>query len=206
VVRSFRARPFSLQKRPRTAVAHQARQPIARVAPSSVTNGYQTASAQNRFAVTAGYATTSDLDLSASYSNVQYRPGTGSSFKSTAVWNTFGAVVHVRVATVWNFAAGYSYTRASKANGITDGAQYQQASLSEFYSLSKRTGLYMVQAYQRAGGQTLGSNGVSIISATPTIGDGFNSTPSSSRSMAAVAAGVFTASDDCPAAAEFATR
>jgi predicted porin len=157
---------------------------------SSVTNGYQTAAAQNRFAVTAGYAFTSDVDLSASYSNVQYSPGTGSSFKSTAVWNTFGAVVHVRVAAVWNFAAGYSYTRASKANGITDGAQYQQASLSEFYSLSKRTGLYMVQAYQRAGGQTLGSNGVSIISATPSIGDGFNSTPSSSRSMVAVAAGV----------------
>ena len=157
---------------------------------SAVTNGYQTAAAQNRFAVTGGYAFTPNVDLSLSYSNVQYVPGIGSAFKSQAVWNTFGAVMHYRVATVWNFSAGYSYTRASKANGITNGAQYQQGSLAEFYSLSKRTGFYMVQAYQRANGQTLGSNGVSIIAATASIGDGFNSSPSSSRSMVTVAAGV----------------
>ncbi|WP_275426829.1 porin [Paraburkholderia sp. C35] len=157
---------------------------------SAVTNGYKTSAAQQRIAVTGGYSFTQNFDVSFSYSNVQYIPGIGSSFKSLGVWNTFGAVAHVRVATVWDFAAGYSYTRASKANGITNGAQYQQGSLAEYYNLSKRTGIYMLQAYQRANGQTLGSNGVSIIPATATIGDGFNSTPSSSRSMVTVAAGV----------------
>jgi hypothetical protein len=48
----------------------------------------------------------------------------------------------------------------------------------------------MLQAYQRAGGETLGANGVSIIPATASIGDGFNSSPSSSRSMMTIAAGM----------------
>ncbi|QGZ62950.1 porin [Paraburkholderia acidisoli] len=157
---------------------------------SAVTNGYRTAAAQQRIAVTGGYAITSNVDVSASYSNVQYVPGAGSAFRSTEVWNTFGAVLHVRLAAVWDLAAGYSYTRASQANGITSGAQYQQGSLAEYYSLSKQTGLYFLQAYQRANGQTLGTDGVSIINATPTIGDGFNGSPSSSRSMVTVAAGL----------------
>jgi predicted porin len=157
---------------------------------SAVTYGYRTSAAQQRIAVTGGYAFTPNLDLSFSYSNVQYIPGIGSAYKHTAIWNTFGTVLHFRVATVWDLAAGYSYTRASEANGISSGARYQQGSLAEYYSLSKRTGLYMLQAYQRAGGQTLGADGVSIIPATATIGDGFNSSPSSSRSMVTVAAGM----------------
>lgn len=157
---------------------------------SALTNGYQTAAAQNRFAVTGGYTFNPAYDISVSYSNVQYLPGIGSSFKSTAVWNTFGAVFHAHLATVWDLAAGYSYTRSSNANGITESARYQQGSLAEFYTLSKRTGLYMVQAVQRASGQTLGTNGVSIIPATASIGDGFNGTPSSSRSQVTVAAGI----------------
>ncbi|EUC14042.1 porin, partial [Burkholderia sp. BT03] len=69
-------------------------------------------------------------------------------------------------------------------------ASYSQVNLSEYYSLSKRTGLYALQAYQRANGQTLGTGGRSIINATATIGDGFNSTPSSSRSMVGVGVGM----------------
>ncbi|CAG9265003.1 porin [Paraburkholderia unamae] len=157
---------------------------------SALTNGYRTAAAQQRIAVAGGYAITSNVDVSATYSNVQYVPGIGSAFRTTAVWNTFGAVVHVRVAAVWDLAAGYSYTRASRANGIASGAQYQQGSLAEYYSLSKQTGIYFLQAYQRAGGQTLGSDGISIIPATATIGDGFNSSPSATRNMMTVAAGL----------------
>jgi predicted porin len=157
---------------------------------SGVTYGYRTSAAQQRIAVTGGYALTQNLDVSLNYSNVQYIPGIGSTYKSTAIWNTFGGVVHLRLGAVWDLSAGYSYTAASKANGISSGARYQQGSLAEYYSLSKRTGVYMLQAYQRAGGQTLGADGVSIISATATIGDGFNSSPSSSRSMVAVAAGI----------------
>jgi len=157
---------------------------------SAVTNGYQTAQAQQRFAVGAGYTFNSQFDITATYTNVQYIPGINSSFHSEAIWNTGGIVLHWKPTAAWDFAGGYSYTRASTSNGITSSAQYQQFNLSQYYSLSKRTGLYVLEAYQRANGQTLGTNGQSVIDATATIGDGFNSTPSSSRSMVAVGAGI----------------
>jgi len=154
------------------------------VAISSATNGYATNQAQQRLAVTAGYNFTDNLDLSLSYSNVQYIPGIHSLFTDQATFNTEGAVLHWRVAAVWDLAAGYSYTRATKSNGIADNASYSQFNLSEYYALSKRTGIYALQAYQRANGKTLGTTGsASIISATASLGDGFNSSPASGRSM-----------------------
>ncbi|CAD6529090.1 porin [Paraburkholderia metrosideri] len=157
---------------------------------SALTNGYQTAAAQQRIAVTSGYAFTSKLDVSVSYSNVQYIAGTNSAFKSTAIWNTLGAVVHYGVSPATSIAAGYSYTRAAKANGITNGAQYQQVSFAQYYALSKSTGVYAVEAYQRSNGQTLAADGTTVIAATADIGDGFNSAPSSSRSQFVGGAGL----------------
>jgi predicted porin len=158
---------------------------------SAVTNGYQTAQAQQRFAVGAGYTFNSAWDVTATYSNVQYIPGIGSKFTDTEVFNTGGIVLHWKPLVAWDFATGYSYTRATKANGITSSAQYQQFNLSEYYSLSKRTGLYALQAYQRANGQTLGTNGSgNIINATAAIGDGFQSTPSSTRGQFAAGVGI----------------
>src|SRR5882757_1098823 len=158
---------------------------------SAVTNGYQTAQAQQRFAVGAGYTFNSAWDVTATYSNVQYIPGVGSKFTDTEVFNTGGIVLHWKPLVAWDFATGYSYTRATKANGITSSAQYQQFNLSEYYSLSKRTGLYAVQAYTRANGKTLGTNGAgNVISATGTIGDGFNAAPSSSPSIFAAGVGI----------------
>jgi predicted porin len=157
---------------------------------SAVNNGYQTAQAQQRIAVTGGYAFSSQWDVSFSYSNVQYIAGINSKFHQEAIFNTGGAVLHFKPSPVFDLAAGYSYTRATSANGISRTASYQQFNLSQFYSLSKRTGLYAVEAYQRAGGQTLGTDGVSIINATAAIGDGQNGTPASSRSMVAVGVGI----------------
>ena len=157
---------------------------------SAVTNGFQTAQAQQRFAVGAGYTFNSQFDITATYSNVQYIPGIGSAFRNQATWNTGGLVLHWKPTVAWDFAGGYSYTRATQSNGITSSAQYQQFNLSQYYSLSKRTGLYALEAYQRANGQTLGTNGKTIINATATLGDGFNSTPSSSRSMVGVGVGM----------------
>lgn len=156
---------------------------------SSLTNGYQTARSQQRIAVTTGYQFSGAWDVSASYSNVQYVPGTGSSFTNRAVFNTAGAVLHCKPSVGWDFAAGYAYTSASRSNGIKKAAQYQQLSLSQYYSLSKRTGLYMVQGYQRANGDTLGTNG-GIIQATANVGDGMNGTPSSGHSQFVVAGGL----------------
>jgi predicted porin len=160
----------------------------AQIGVSAVTNGYQSAQAQQRFTLATGYTFTSTFDVSATYSNVQYIPGVNSSFESEAIFNTGGIVLHWKPAVSWDFSLGYSYTKATKANGITSSASYHQFNLTEYYSLSKRTGLYLLQAYQRASGSTLGSNGRSIIEATAVIGDGLP--PSSSSSMFAVGAGI----------------
>lgn len=158
---------------------------------SALTNGYQTAQAQQRFAVGGSYVFSSAFDIRAVYTNVQYIPGIGSRFRDTAIFNTGGVTLHWKPSVTWDFATGYSYTRATKANGITSSAQYQQIVVSEYYSLSKRTGIYGLQGYTRANGKTLGTSGSSsVINATATIGDGFNSTPSSSRSMFAAGVGI----------------
>jgi predicted porin len=148
---------------------------------SAVTNGYQTAQAQQRFAVSGDYRFNRSMDVSFTYTNVQYIPGIGSRFKETEIFNTGGVVLHWKATVAWDISGGYSFTRATKANGISDAAQYQQVSLSQQYSLSKRTTLYVLEAYQRAHGDTLGTNGSgNIIGATATIGDGYQAAPSSS--------------------------
>ncbi|KAA1007324.1 porin [Paraburkholderia panacisoli] len=157
---------------------------------SAINNGFQTAAKQQRIAVTGGYAFNSQWDVSFAYSNVQYSPGVNSFFHNTAIWNTGGAVLHWKPITVLDLAAGYSYTRATESNGITSAATYNQFNLSQYYSLSKRTGLYALEAYQRASGQTLAGNGRSIIDATASIGDAQNGSPSSSRSQVAVGVGI----------------
>ncbi|VWC34283.1 porin [Burkholderia aenigmatica] len=133
--------------------------------------GYATAQSQQRIGVTAGYQFTPAWDISASYTNVQYTPGVGSAFRNTAIFNTAGAVLHWKAAAQWDFAAGYSYTAATQSNGISSSAKYHQVTLSQYYSLSKRTGLYALEAYQHASGNTLNKSGA-IVSATTQIGDG----------------------------------
>lgn len=89
------------------------------------------------------------------------------------------------------FSAGYNYTKASGANGITDGARYHEVTVAESYSLSKRTLLYALQGYTRALGKTLGTAGSGhIIDATATVGDGFNGTPSSTGKQFVIAMGL----------------
>ncbi|WP_296658730.1 porin [Paraburkholderia sp.] len=155
---------------------------------SALNNGYKTAQGQQRIAVTGGYRFSDAFDVSAQYSNVQYVPGTGSKFRDTAIFNTVGTVLHYRPIKSLDLAGGYSYTHATRANGVSSAAQYQQVTMAQYYSLSKRTGVYAVEAYQRANGKTL-SDG-KIVTATATIGDGFNSSPSSSPSQTAVGVGI----------------
>jgi predicted porin len=162
----------------------------AEPAVSAINNGFQTAAKQQRVAVTGGYAFNSQWDVSFAYSNVQYAAGSSSFFHDTQIWNTGGAVLHWKPLTALDLAAGYSYTRATSSNGISNTASYNQFNLSQYYSLSKRTGLYALEAFQRANGQTLAGNGKTIIDATASIGDGQNGSPSSSRSQIAVGVGI----------------
>ncbi|SAK80191.1 porin [Caballeronia hypogeia] len=153
---------------------------------SPVNNGYASAQSAQLIAAAARY-TYRNLMLGVNYSNVQYAPGSGSRFTDTAVFNSYGFIATYRFTPAVNVAAGYGYTRASKANGIADPAQYHQVSFEETYDLSKRTTFYALQAYQRARGKSLvaggGAGGTLIANAVAVVGDSQNTTPSSGPSQ-----------------------
>jgi predicted porin len=156
----------------------------AQIGVSAVNVGYQTAQAQQRFAVAGGYTFNPAWDVSVMYSNTQYIPGIHSAFTDTAIWNTAGAVLHFRPTVAVDLSAGYAYTRATAANRITSAAQYNQVTLSQVYSFSKATSVYAIEGFQRANGQTLGINGNGdIVNAVASNGDGGNAQPGSSRSQ-----------------------
>ncbi|MEM5369706.1 porin [Paraburkholderia azotifigens] len=152
---------------------------------SPVNNGYASASSTQIIAAAARYNFTSDLMVGVNYSNVQYAPGSHSLFASEAVFNTYGAIATYRFTPSVIAGIGYSYTRASKANGIDDPAQYHQISLEQTYSLSKRTTLYALEAYQLARGKSLiaSGSGTTIADAVAVVGDSQNTTPSSGPSQ-----------------------
>ncbi|WP_133645629.1 porin [Paraburkholderia flava] len=151
---------------------------------SPVNNGYATASSTQMIAAAARY-TFNNLMVGVNYSNVQYAPGSHSLFTSEAVFNTYGAIATYRFTPDVIAGIGYSYTRASQANGIDDPARYHQISLEQTYSLSKRTTLYALEAYQLARGKSLiaSGSGVSIADSVAVVGDSQNTTPSSGPSQ-----------------------
>lgn len=160
---------------------------------SALTNGYQTAQSQQRFGAAAVYMFSSAFDVQLSYSNVQYRPGVNSLFRELVVFNTAGTVLHWKPAFALDLAVGYTFTYASKGNGVQDAARYHQLVLGQYYSLSKRTGLFASEGIQRAAGKTLGSLGTGdVINATASLGDTFQTGPSSSRTQIGVSVGVIT--------------
>jgi predicted porin len=158
---------------------------------SPVNNGYASARSVQLAAAAARY-TYNKLMLGLNYSNAQYTPGANSLFTDEAVFNSYGAIASYRFTPAINVAAGYSYTRASKSNGITDPAQYHQISLEETYDLSKRTSFYALQAYQHARGKSLiaSGNGPAIADAVAVVGDSQNATPSSGPSQFVAMVGI----------------
>ncbi|MEX3954820.1 porin [Trinickia sp. EG282A] len=174
-----------------TGIADTSNEPAV----SGINNGYKFARAQQRIGVTGGWQFTPNFDISFSYTNVQYLPGAGSGFTNEAVFNTAGAVVHWKAMPTLDLAAGYSYTRKAAADGAGS-ATYNQFNLSQFYSLSKRTGIYVLEAYQHASGQTLsatsstttGATTISVVNATANIGDGIGA--STTKNQIAVGAGI----------------
>ncbi len=155
----------------------------ASFATSVLNQGYLTARAVRQIAASGNY-TIGNLILGLNYSNVEYLPGAQAAFTDTAIFNTWGAIATYRFTPSFTVGGGYSYTLASKANGIANAARYQQVSLKEAYNLSKRTILYAVQAYQHANGDTLGAKGAGdIVAAAPAVGDSQQFTASSTKSQ-----------------------
>jgi predicted porin len=157
---------------------------------SPVNQGFASARAVQNVAAAGNY-TLGNLTLGLNYTNVEYLAGGKSLFANTAVFNTYGAIAAYRFTPAFDVAGAFSYTLASKSNGVTSAARYQQYSLRESYHLSKRTTLYALQAYQHASGQTLGAAGAgSIVDAVAVVGDSQNSTPSSTNKQFVGMAGI----------------
>ncbi|SMG55469.1 porin [Paraburkholderia susongensis] len=169
---------------------------LGNFASSAVNSGYMSAQDARVIGLSARYAF-GKLMVGVSGSNVSYTPGAESLFTDKAIFNTAAVFTAYKLGNLL-LGAGYAYTRATEANGIKDAANYNQITLGQLYSVSKRTRLYFLQAYQRAGGQTLYAPAVStgtpavpvIQDAVATIGDGQNSTPSSGRNQFTIVAGI----------------
>lgn len=156
---------------------------------SPINAGYLSANAVHYIAAAAHY-TVGSLGLGAVGTNVQYRPNGASRFHDTANFNTGGAYVSWQTVTPWLLAAGVSYTRENRANGILDAANYRQLSLEQSYILSKRTSIYLLEARQNARGTTLGADGVTMVGAVAVVGDSQTGTPSSNGGQNVFMAGL----------------
>ncbi|CAN7470154.1 porin [Caballeronia sp. LjRoot34] len=107
----------------------------------------------------------------AAYSNTQYARDALSAFSETAKFNSGSVFLNYQLTPALRFGGGYNYTKLS---GQTS-AKYNQFNLGSDYALSKRTTLYVLAAYQKASGTTLGSDG-QVVQAEASIGSyGVNS-------------------------------
>ncbi|WP_092436427.1 porin [Collimonas sp. OK607] len=157
---------------------------------SVINKGYLSAESVQFIAGGARYKI-GQLELGVNASNVQYEPGLGSLFSNTATFNTGGVLATYQLTQALFVSGGYSYTKEKKANGITDPAKYQQLALEQTYSLSKRTALYALEAYQYAKGKTVGAaGGASQVNAVAVVGDSQNGTPSGGRNQTVLMAGI----------------
>lgn len=67
-------------------------------------------------------------------------------------FNAVGAELHFEPSVAVDLTAGYAYTRAISANGISSPATYSQLNFTKVYSLSKATSLDAAEGFQRASG------------------------------------------------------
>jgi predicted porin len=137
---------------------------------SPVNSGYLSA-ASIKIARVAGQYTFGPMNVGASYSNVRYTSDTHSLFSATQKYNTGQVFATYQATPALLTGIGYSYTKASGDAS----AKYHQVSLGADYSLSKRTDVYLVGAWQKAlGNQRLSNptapNGTSVVQANASIG------------------------------------
>jgi predicted porin len=111
------------------------------------------------------------------YSNAQYKPDGFSTFSSTQRYNVVGGYLGYQVNPATLLGLGYIWTHGSGDSSNT----YNQVTLGADYSLSKRTDLYALAAYQHASGQqpgaapgvsagaSIGSYGIDSASANQTM-------------------------------------
>ncbi|ALK35087.1 porin [Burkholderia plantarii] len=111
--------------------------------------GYRTAHSLGIARVAGQYAF-GKFTVGAGYSNAQYRRDGASLFGENEHYDTAQGFVNYQASPSILMGVGYSYTKS----GGDSSATYHQVSLGGIYSLSKRTALYVIAAYQHASGTT----------------------------------------------------
>ncbi|HEY1996691.1 porin [Paraburkholderia sp.] len=132
---------------------------------SLINLGLQTAKSINIARVAAQYVL-GPFTFGAGYSNSQYRADGQSAFASTEIFNTGQGFLNYQLSPALLLGAGYSYTHSSGQAS----ANYHQVSLGADYSLSKRTDVYLVGAWQHAIGETLNADGTAVVGAQASVG------------------------------------
>jgi predicted porin len=116
--------------------------------------GYQTAHAIG-IARAAGQYSFGPFTAGLSYSFSQYKNDGSSIFTSQEKFNTGNGYLNFQLTPAMLLGVGYTYQHASGDTSAT----YHQASLGADYSLSKRTDVYAVAAYQHASGTQRNADG-----------------------------------------------
>ncbi|MDR5857795.1 porin [Caballeronia sp. LZ062] len=167
--------------------------PSAGRAPLTTTNtGWNSPSSDSLFnsVINGGYSTAHAIDIArgagqyvfgpftvgASYSFAQYKNDGNSLFRQQEKFNVGNGYVNFQLTPATLLGLGYTYTHGSGDTSAT----YHQASIGADYSLSKRTDVYAVGAYQHASGTQRVNNAdgvsTSTTGATASISDfGFDS-------------------------------
>lgn len=116
---------------------------------NSPINAAYGSAASIRIARVAGRYTIGPVNVGASYSNAQYMADSASSFGQTQKYNTGNVFATYQATPALLTGIGYSYMKSSGNSS----AKYSQVSLGANYSLSKRTDVYLLGAWQKATGQ-----------------------------------------------------
>ncbi|BEU28478.1 porin [Paraburkholderia sp. 22B1P] len=128
-------------------------------------SGYNTAGSYSVIGVGASY-TIGSATLTSTYSNVAFS-NISALANASAIFNTADISLRYRVNPALLVGVAYSYTHGSHVNATVGGATYNQVDLGATYSLSKRTDLYAVAAYQHASGHdSTGHESVASIAVT----------------------------------------
>ena len=144
-----------------------------------INNGYQSAKSIG-IARVAGQYTVGPFTMGASYSNAQYKADAFSTFRSTEKYNSGSGFFNYQATPALLLGLGYTYMKSSGDTSAT----YHQVSLGADYSLSKRTDVYLVSAYQHASGSTSDGAGGST-SAVASVGSyGYGTTQKSQELVA----------------------
>jgi predicted porin len=144
---------------------------------SPVLSGYATAGSEQVISAGGTYAVGKAV-VGLVYSNTQFQnlgsvgvagiTSASAKYRGTASFNIGEVNARYQFTPAFSFGGAYSYTRSGGANDI-GGARYQQVDLSAIYSLSQRTSIYAMVAYQNASGHdSTGDRAVAAIAgATP---------------------------------------